>query len=291
MSRRSGACRRVLGLAVAAAWAGGALALGFTGTAASAAGVSYAAALTTHGLSSSAGSGSIVRINQGDSVIFSRGPRPSGVPDATYTAQLDARSVSDGFVTLSYGAPTHSVTFLRSGSFAFNWTFYNLLIPMPVTNGEYTSATIVVTAPASSPPPASPAGSSPAGSPRAGSPAGSSPVPVAGGLAGSLVQLVPAPNSSIHGFAAPPPDTASGAATSAGLHTSGAPPSGSASTDGSGATTPGPVSMTTLYADVAIVKPRPVGLAVICILALAAVTGAYAYKRLGASALGSARRR
>ncbi|MDP9094249.1 MAG: hypothetical protein M3N95_15270 [Actinomycetota bacterium] len=49
--------------------------------------------------------------------------------------------------------------------------------------------------------------------------------------------------------------------------------------------------MTTLYADVAIVKPRPVGLAVICILALAAVTGAYAYKRLGASALGSARRR
>jgi hypothetical protein len=51
------------------------------------------------------------------------------------------------------------------------------------------------------------------------------------------------------------------------------------------------VSATTLYADVAHKTPRPVGLAVVSILALAAITGVYAYQHLGGSALRIARRR
>jgi hypothetical protein len=106
-----------------------------------------------------------------------------------------------------------------------------------------------------------------------------------------LANLTSAPSSSIHGFAPPPSDNASATGTATGSHAPGTTTSGAANVGSPGGTTPGPVSRTTLYADVAVKKTRPVGLAIICIIALAAVTGFAAYQRLGRSALNSARRR
>jgi hypothetical protein len=280
MDRRSGLRKHVRTVAIASAGAGIALASMLPWATANAAPDSVGAQLTMTGVSTSAGGGSVVRITAGDSVSFSAGPPPSRaahIPE--YAVTLNAPSFSDGSVRLS-GGKTYRATFANAGSFPLSWTASDLLGTIRPRPGEYTSATVVVAAvPTTSPTSqASSTSSAPTGS------TGSAP--------GSSVNASAAAGASIHGFAAPPSDTGSGTATaSRSPGSAGASRSNGPNTPAGADSTPNPVSATTLYADIAHRTARPVGLAIVSILALAGVTGLYAYQHLGGSALRIARRR
>ena len=283
MDRRSGLRKHLRTVATASAGAGIALASMLPWATANAAPDSVGAQLTMTGVSTSAGGGSVVRITAGDSVSFSAGPPPSRaahIPE--YAVTLNAPSFSEGSVRLS-GGKTYRATFATAGSFPLSWTASNLLGTIRPRPGEYTSATVVVAAVPTTSPTSQTSSTSSAPTGSTGS-AGSAP--------GSSANASTSAGASIHGFAAPPSDTGSGAATaSRSPGSAGASGSNGPNTPAGADSTPNPVSATTLYADIAHRTARPVGLAIVSILALAGVTGLYAYQHLGGSAVRTARRR
>lgn len=226
--------------------------------------------------------GSTVVVQPGDSVTFSFGSFPASPGHLSDVTSLVVSGLPGGSATISKSASKH-VTFSSSGSVNFSWaghtTLLNAAVPNSVVAGSNGGGSVDIVAPGT-PTPTDPGSSTSSGGTGGGGGGSTATNTPTGGTLPSSSRTPGNPNVHISG----PSDH--------GLASSSNRP-GSTTPGGSitfPTESPGPDTPTTSISTQVIVQAdatrgshhgRPTGLAIISILALAAVTGAYIYQYVG----------
>lgn len=227
--------------------------------------------------------GHTVVVQAGDSITFLFGSFPPSIGHLTDVSKLLVSGLPGGSFTISKTS-SKRITFASPGSPGFSWAGYTSLgvpVSKTVVPGATGSGTIQVLS-ITSPTPSDGGSSS-----SSGGTGGSTDTPTGGSTSGGGTGGVPT--------------SAHGSATNPNVHIPGPSDHGNPSTSRARSTTPGgtitfptespsSATPTTSVTTQVVVqadatrsshKDRPIGLAIISILALAAVTGAYIYQYLG----------